>query len=87
LQSGDLDWRFSTRGRVISQPAFSRTGIHFFGLQDDIYSLNVEGEQLWSYNPGGNMLGNAIQASDDFVFVSTRNSRLAALESSTGEIV
>ncbi len=80
-ETGDLRWRYSTRGRVDSSPVVAG-GIAFVGSQDGrLYALDAaSGDKRWEFEAGGAVSASPAIA-DGVVVIGTEDGVIYCLES------
>ena len=83
-ENGSLNWDFSTAGNQATTPNVAEDGTICFSAGGSVYALTPEGEEIWSYDVGGEADGPTV-GSDGTVFVGSDSGRLVAL-SSDGEL-
>lgn len=90
--SGKLEWKFKTAGRIRSSPAYSEGTIFFGSFDGYLYALNAaNGEQKWKFKTEGNAafpMGE-IQSSPAVaggqVYFGSRDGFLYCLEAASGK--
>ena len=83
---GKLFWRFSTRGRIRTEPLLHR-GVVYFGSDDrKFYALKVRRKRLlWSFTTKGAIRGGAA-LSGQVVLFGSRDGHLYAVDKSSGKM-
>lgn len=82
----ELQWKFATRGKVVSSPAVV-AGIVYIGSSDQtLYALDATtGAVRWRYATGGGVESSPAVA-DGTVFALSRDGSLHAVDSTTGAL-
>ncbi|MDH3905595.1 MAG: PQQ-binding-like beta-propeller repeat protein [Gammaproteobacteria bacterium] len=86
LDSGNVVWRFASKGPVLGQPAAAGDLVIGASWDSHVYALNAAtGELVWRANVGGNVVSSPAVHDDAAVLVGTRGYDLIALDLPTGE--
>jgi outer membrane protein assembly factor BamB len=83
-------WELMTSGGVSATPVYHHQSIYAGGEDGAVYALNENREPIWStpgnvFQTGGPIVGD-LKADDTGVYVASGDSKLYALELSTGKI-
>lgn len=85
-ESGELAWKFPTKGGIASTPAIDDNGrVLIFGSEDNsIYALDARsGRSIWTTPTKGRIRGSA-RIAHDHVFIGSDDGKLYALSLSSG---
>lgn len=85
-ETGQVRWEFPTDGQLIGGVTVSEDGIYFGSTDGKVYALNLEGSEMWA-KPF--KTGDAVESTPTLdggtLYVTSLDSKLYALNSSTGE--
>ncbi|MFP4000754.1 MAG: PQQ-binding-like beta-propeller repeat protein [Thermoplasmata archaeon] len=60
VKEGELKWSFETSDRISSSAAISSDGVIYIGSEDgSFYALDLEGNEIWSYDTNDQEVGTA----------------------------
>ena len=88
LEDGSLEWAFETGEVTMSNPGVDPgAGVVYVGSDDRrVHALDAgTGEQLWSRNVRGNVIGS-LNVTPECVLVGSYDTNLYCLEKATGEV-
>lgn len=87
---GDVQWKFPTKGKILSTATFSHDGekIYFGSNDGNIYALKAStGTLLWKYQTNGGVVAAPKITAQGVLYVGSHDGSLYALDTTTNGTV
>ena len=84
--TGQLAWKFQTKGKIVSSPAIGNYGIVYFGASDlNLYAVRAAtGKLVWSFKAGNTITGGVAIGNDGTIYTGCSDGNIYALDGYTG---
>lgn len=87
-ENGSLVWKFATGHYLWSQPVIANDTVYIGSMDNFVYALSLDGEELWSYELSGAVTGAPTLSEDgSMIFAGSLGNQMVALDAATGELV
>lgn len=79
-QSGEIVWKFKTKGPVYSTPSVFNKNIYAGSCDGFVYAIDQDGSLIWKFNSQGRIMNTSMVCDGDRVLFGTDNGAFFALD-------